>query len=163
MRSLSVLIFLLMLAYNLSAQTDTTKVVKEAPQELKNLLDNIIEQATQKVRADASLEIDGLLIEDTKTKSGREFYDLFYRDWNAPEEARNYSIFIVEKPFRLNITLIEVLINETLVYQSFLQPRLDFIEGIVAESINTTQIYLQRYEELVRELDGDDRSGSGIF
>ena len=108
MRSLSVLIFLLMLAYNVSAQTDTIKVVKEAPQELKNLLDNIIEQATQKVREDASLEIDGLLIEDTKTKSGREFYDLFYRDWNAPEEAKNYSIFIVEKPFRLNITLIEV-------------------------------------------------------
>lgn len=163
MRSLSVLIFLLMMAYKVSAQTDTTKVVKEAPEELKNLLDNIIEQATQKVRADASLEIDGLLIDETKTKSGRDFFDFFYRDWEAPEGAKNYSIFVVERPFRANQTLIEVLINETLVYQSYLQPRLDYIEEIADNSIAITQMYLARYEELIRELDGDDRRGSGIF
>ena len=158
------LFFLLgFVSLNLHAQTDSTKVIKEAPESLKLLLNDIIEQATEKVKSDATLEIDGLLIDETKTKSGRDFFDLFYRDWEPPVEARNYSIFIMERPFRANQTLIEVFINETMVYQSFLQPRLDYIEEIVVDSVSITQMYLAQYEELIRELDGEDRKGSGIF
>lgn len=156
---------------NLHAQVDTTKVemdtskvFQEAPESLVKMFEEILEEESNKlVKKDASLEIDGLLVEDTKTKIGKDFFDLFYRDWEAPEEARNYTIYIVEKPFRLNITLIEISINETMVFQSILQPRTEFIEMLAEESINTTAMYLARYEEIVRELDGDDRSGSGIF
>ncbi|MGY6744157.1 MAG: CsgE family curli-type amyloid fiber assembly protein [Cecembia sp.] len=159
-----VICFLSIFTFEAQGQTDTTQVViKEAPESLKTLLNEIIDQATEKVKRDADLEIDGLLIDETKTKSGRDFFDFFYRDWEAPEDAKNYSIFVVERPFRANQTLIEVLINETLVYQTFLQPRLDYIEEIVGDSIAITQMYLARYEELIRELDGDDRRGSGIF
>ena len=159
-----VICFLSIFTFEVKGQTDTTQVIiKEAPESLKTLLNDIIDQATEKVKRDADLEIDGLLIDETKTKSGRDFFDFFYRDWEAPQDAKNYSIFVVERPFRANQTLIEVLINETLVYQTFLQPRLDYIEEIVGDSIAITQMYLARYEELIRELDGDDRRGSGIF
>ncbi|MGY6520804.1 MAG: CsgE family curli-type amyloid fiber assembly protein [Mongoliitalea sp.] len=157
------LFFVVVGSLSIQAQTDTTKVIKEAPESLRLLLNDIIEQATEKVKSDATLEIDGLLIDETKTKSGRDFFDLFYRDWEPPADARNYSIFVVERPFRANQTLIEVLINETMVYQSFLQPRLDYIEEIVVDSLAITQMYLAQYEELIRELDGEDRKGSGIF
>ncbi|GAB2488941.1 MAG: hypothetical protein EP311_00520 [Cytophagales bacterium] len=145
-------------------QTDTTKVSKGNTSDfLKSLVQEVKNQEVQKKSSDVVLEIDGLLIDDTKTKGGRDFYDLFFRDWIAPPDAKNYSIFIVERPFRLNQTTIEISINEILVFQAFLQPRTDYIEELALQSIGITQQYLVQYEQLVRELDGEERKGSGIF
>jgi curli production assembly/transport component CsgE len=164
-KELIILVFIFM-ACTIHAQTDTVttaKPLKEAPASLKSLLNKIITEETQKTKNDAEIEIDGLLIEETKTKSGKDFYDQFYRDWIAPKNAKNYTIFITEKPYRLTTTMIEIQINETLVFQSFLQPRADIVEELAEQAVATTQIYLQNYEEIVRQLDGDDRSGTGIY
>nr|WP_255742392.1 curli production assembly/transport protein CsgE [Belliella calami] len=148
--------------------SDTTKVIKEAPEALKELFEKIVEEETEKAerqknKIEYSLEIDGLIIDQTKTKSGREFYEYFFSVWEAPENAKNFTIFIEEKPFRLNTTLIEILINETIVFQSLLQPRGDFVENLAIESIGRTQMYLANYEELLKQLGGSDMVGTGIF
>ncbi|MFC3415123.1 CsgE family curli-type amyloid fiber assembly protein [Algoriphagus hitonicola] len=145
------------------AKIDTSKKVKKTEQELKELLNKIVNQEVKKVSSDAELEIDGLIVDETKTKVGRDFYDYFYRDWQPPAEASNYSIFIIEKPFRLNTTIIEIKINEITVFESFLQPRGDLVEGLAIQSIANTQFYLQQYDELVRELGGEDTRGTGIY
>lgn len=145
------------------AKIDTSKQVKKTEAELKELLNKIINQEVRKVSSDADLEIDGLIVDETKTKVGRDFYDFFYRDWQPPEEANNYSIFIIEKPFRLNTTIIEIKINEITVFESFLQPRGDLVENLAVQSIANTQFYLQQYDELVRELGGEDTRGTGIY
>ncbi|GAB2631185.1 CsgE family curli-type amyloid fiber assembly protein [Belliella aquatica] len=147
---------------------DTTKVLKEAPDALKDLFNEIVKEETdkikqQKVKTGYNLEIDGLIIDQTKTKSGREFYEYFFNSWDAPKEAKDFTIFIEEKPFRLNTTLVEISINETLIFQSLLQPRGDFIENLALESIGTTQMYLANYEELLKQLGGGDMVGTGIF
>lgn len=160
------ILFFMMLVFIGLAQTDTTKTtkqLKEAPVELQNLLKTIIKEETEKMAIDADLNIDGLLVDDTKTKSGKDFYDLFYQQWEAPAGAKNYTIFIIEKPFRLTTTMIEILINETMVYQSFLQPRYDYIETLTEQAVSQTALYLANYEEIVRQLDGNDRSGTGIY
>ena len=104
-----------------------------------------------------------MLFDETKTKSGRDFYDYFYGGWEAPPNASNYSIFISEKPYRLTTTLIEIKINETTVFQSFLQPRGDIVEQLARQAVAQTQMYLANYEELMRQLEGEDQSGTGIF
>lgn len=143
------------------AQTDTVQM-KTVPQDLQNVLDKIQQQAKQ-TKIDADIEIDGLLVNNTKTKNGKDFYELFYRDWNAPPEARNYTIFVFEKPYRLTTTIIEIKINETIVFQSYMQPRLDFIELIAQQAVLQTQRYLENYEQIVKQLEGKDFSGSGIY
>ncbi|MBS9524355.1 hypothetical protein KIH41_00965 [Litoribacter ruber] len=163
-----ILFFILFPAFSQTEGTsevlkNDTVPVQEAPESLKNLLQDIIEGEVKKTKRDAEVEIDGLLIDETKTKSGRDFFDLFYRDWDPPEEARNYSILVEEKPFRMNITMVEIYINETMVFQSFLQPRAEFIENLAAESVETTQMYLLQYEQIVRDMEGEERSGTGIF
>lgn len=148
-----------------AAQTETaqdTVKLKEAPDDLKQLIEEISAE-NKKVSSDAELEIDGLLFDETKTKSGRDFYDYFYTAWTPPEGLQNYSIFITEKPYRLTTTLIEIRINETPVFQSFLQPRSDVIEQLAVDAVARTQMYLANYEELARELDGEDRAGTGIY
>jgi len=148
------------------AQTDTVKTskqLKEAPDDLKKLIEEITAEKAKKVSRDADIEIDGLLFDETKTKSGRDFYDYFFRDWEAPPKARNFSIFITERPYRLTTTQIEIKINETLVFQSFLQPRGEIVEMLAQQAVAQTQMYLQNYEAIIKQLEGDDRSGSGIF
>jgi len=161
---LSILILLFALVGK--AQTDTIqskKQLKEAPERLQKLIEEITAEETKKVSRDADIEIDGLLFDETKTKSGRDFYDYFYSGWEAPVKAKNYSIFITEKPYRLTTTMVEIKINETLVFQSFLQPRGDIIEMLAQQAVARTRLYLQNYEAIVKQLEGDDRSGSGIF
>lgn len=165
-RCVLMLILICALGSAAQAQIDTTKTtptLKEAPTDLKKLIDKIVAEETQKVSKDADVEIDGLLFDETKTKSGRDFYDFFYRDWQAPPKAKNYSIYISEKPYRLTTTQIEVKINETLVFQSFLQPRGDIVEMLAQQAVARTTLYLQNYEAILKQLEGDERSGSGIF
>lgn len=160
------ILFIMTLALTGFSQTDTVKTVKEykqAPADLQKLIEEIKAEEAQKVSKDADIEIDGLLFDETKTKSGKDFYDFFYQGWEAPKNAKNYSIFITEKPYRLTTTLIEIKINETTVFQSFLQPRNDVVEQLAKQAVSRTQLYLANYEELLRQMEGEDQSGSGIF
>lgn len=157
--------FFCALAFTGLAQTGNTQDTlksKIVPDDLKKLIEEI-SASKEKVSSDADIEIDGLLFDETKTKSGKDFYDFFYTAWIPPAGARNYSIYVSEKPYRLSTTLIEIRINETPVFQSFLQPRGDYVEQLAADAVARTQLYLANYEELVRQLDGDDRSGTGIY
>jgi len=165
MKLVAAILLFCAIAFAGAAQTEITQdtvKLKEAPEDLMKLIEEISAEK-EKVSSDAELEIDGLLFDETKTKSGRDFYDYFYTAWIPPEGAQNYSIFITEKPYRLTTTLIEIRINETPVFQSFLQPRNDVIEQLAVDAVARTQLYLANYEELVRELDGDDRAGTGIY
>jgi len=144
----------------LSGSSNSLKV-KSTPVSLKRMVDLTINPPD--TSNDVDLEIDGLLVDDTKTKSGKDFYDLFYNGWEAPVEAKNYSITVSEKPFRLTSTMIVVSINENVVYQAILQPRQDIIEAQTEEALYTTQDYLANYQEIMKQLNGDDMAGSGIY
>jgi curli production assembly/transport component CsgE len=133
---------------------------KAIPPSLKKMLESIVSQKRSRFN---EIEIDGLLVDDTKTKAGKDFYDFFYGKWNPPNNAKDYTITISEKPFRLTSTIITVSINENNVYQSFLQPRLDIIEAIAEDALFYTQGYLASYAEIMKQLNGEDMSGSGIF
>jgi curli production assembly/transport component CsgE len=178
MKHVAYILFFLTIALTGGAQQDTllqqgnlqldtllmdSTQLKEAPESLQKLIGEITKQQKEQVSEDAELELDGMLFDETKTKSGRDFYDYFYNHWLAPPDARNYSIYITEKPYRLMITQIEVKINENAVFQSFLQPRGDIVEQLAEQAVARTQLYLANYEELMRQLEGDDRSGTGIY
>ncbi len=141
-------------------QTDSLKS-KPLPASLKKIIQQVILQPINS--NDVEIEIDGLLVDDTKTKSGKDFYDLFYSDWNAPVGSKNFTITVSEKPFRLTSTMIQVSINDNIVYQGILQPRQDILEALTEEAIATTQNYLANYEEITRQLNGEDLAGSGIY
>ena len=140
-------------------QNDTT-ATKPVPASLKKMVEQVVKQSQSN---DYEIEIDGLVVDDTKTRNGKDFYDLFYRSWEAPPGAKNYTITIAEKPFRLSSTLIIVSINDNTVYQSVLQPRQEIVEFLTREAIAMTQDYLANYEEIMQLLNGDDMTGSGIY
>ena len=148
------------LAISTVVKNKTTKN-QPANATLKKLLDQVLQQSVK--TNDNEIEIDGLLVDDTRTKAGKDFYDLFYSSWEAPAAAKNYTITVSEKPFRFISTLITISINDNQVYQAILQPRLDILEEQTKDAIAMTQDYLANYEEIIKQLNGDDLSGSGIY
>lgn len=161
--SISAILSLFLLTSHIS-QNDST-ATQPAPKILQELLEKITQESTDEaeIETEIEIEIDGLLVDNTKTKIGRDFYDLFYANWEPPTNAKNYTITVLEKPFRLTSTLIVVSINDNVVYQSILQPRQEVVEQLSEQAIAITFNYLQNYEEIMRQLNGEDQEGTGIF
>jgi len=75
-----------------------------------------------KSASEIHLEIDGMVHDETRSKVGREFYDQFYSEWEAPSQARNYSIRVLEAPSPNPGTMVFVEVNQEEVFRYQLQP-----------------------------------------
>ena len=111
----------------------------------------------------SEIEIDGLIIDETKTKAGRDFYELFYNNWLAPQKAKDYTIYIAEEPARGRSTIIRVSINDQIVFRRFLQSRFDVIEELSRNALRAAARQLETNEDLKNEVEGGDQFGNGIF
>ena len=111
------------------------------------------------------LEIDGLVVDQTLTKTGRDFYELFYNQWQPPSGAKNYTLLIQEQPSRGPGmgTQINILINDHQVVAIPLQPRYAIIENYAGKAVRIAANYLKNYQQIQRDLDGQDRMGNGIY
>lgn len=144
--------------------SDTTHI-DSTENETSALLQKLIKdiEAENPEAAPVELEIDGLIVDETVSRAGRNFYQLFYNQWQPPPKASNFSILISEKPGRGIGTIIMVEVNDNKVIETPLQPRYDIIEAIAEQSVRSIYNYLLNYEQIQRQLSGDDLSGSGIF
>lgn len=109
------------------------------------------------------LEVDGLVVDQTVSKIGRDFYEIFYSYWDPPVSANNYTVTIKELPPRMNRVSVSVIINDDEVFSSFLSPRADIIEAYAMYAIQLAIQYLVDQEDVSRTLEEGDMSGTGIF
>jgi len=109
------------------------------------------------------IELDGFIIDATRTKVGRDFYTYFYNSWVAPKGAKNYTITIKELPARGRLARLTVLINNKEVVQRFLQPRNDLIKATAEQAVNIVHQQLLHKAALDKQLINEDQKGSGIF
>jgi len=134
-------------------QQDTTVRRQAAPRP------NQFEEA---VRSSADLEVDGLVVDETITKIGRDFYDVFHRQWEAPPSAKNYTILIKERPTRGNGALIQVTLNDELLFEQQLMPRYDTIEETATYVAEGLFDYLVR-NQLQQQLEAEGRQQLEVF
>ena len=93
------------------------------------------------------VEIDGMIHDETRSKLGRDFYDIFYTSWQSPPNASNYSIRITEQPAPSMGTVIAVQVNNTETFRSRLQPRHDAIEEAGMFAVRRTYMFLQQNQQ----------------
>ncbi len=103
--------------------------------------------------SDEGLEITGLVLDETKTKGGHDFYDFFTVNWRAVKGIQ-YTIHIAEQPDRSRGSFIKVLINEKQVYFRRLNPRTDAIEEAAKLAVQRTRYILVKRLFTSNELDG---------
>lgn len=109
------------------------------------------------------LEIDGLIIDETRSKTGHDFYDLFYRKWVAPQGAKDFIITIKELPSLGRASRVSIEVNDKEVLKRAVSPRADVVELLAEQSIYIVKRHLQQRESLKESLDNEDQQGSGIF
>lgn len=105
--------------------------------------DTVQEEAQAKVEQQIFLELDGLVIDDTRSKIGRDFYDIFYQQWQAPSNSSNYTITISEQPTPTLGSLITVRVNDQQVFQYRLQPRYEIIKQVAEYAVRVTNRYME--------------------
>ncbi|MBK3518353.1 CsgE family curli-type amyloid fiber assembly protein [Carboxylicivirga marina] len=133
------------------AKRDSLK--KEVPQAILDLVkeyDRQIKEQKQKQQKQLieppTLEIDGIVMDETMSKSGREFYELFFSYWRKPVGYKNYFIKIKERPFRMNNTVIEVYLKEQLLYQQMMRRRYDEVEMMAKQAVGVVE------QQIIREI-----------
>jgi len=106
--------------------------------------DTVIEE-NEHVRAEQQilLEIDGMVIDETRSKIGRDFYDTFYQYWQAPPNANRFTITISELPAPGLGSIIYVKVNDTETFRYRLQPRYDIIQEAGRYAVRMTYHHLQ--------------------
>lgn len=139
----------------------TDSLGKKAPMILEKLVE-IMEEKKEK-KASLNLMIDGLVIDETRTKMGRDFYELFLTNWEMPKGAHNFNFIIRELPGRATTSFVTVEVNDHEVLKLTLQPRYDIIEEMAKYAVARCYEYITNYEQIQKDLSSGDLSGSGIY
>jgi curli production assembly/transport component CsgE len=159
------------LAAVVQAQEKAEKEEKKAAtqKQLENMLKAIVsdvkkqEEVEVKVSKPYELEIDGLIIDETKTKIGRDFYDIFYTNWQRPPNISGFTVFIREMATPRSGSWVWVIVDESIIYQTIIRPRYDIIEEAARYSVAAAHRYLVQTSQDQRQLSGEDMAGSGIY
>lgn len=108
-------------------------------------------------------EINGLVIDQTQTRVGAEFYRLFTLFWELPriEENPRVSIMVVERASAQWGFWILILVNDNVAFQSVMKPQPDDIERDVRMAVSAVQQHIVALSRGNQVLD-PDISGSGI-
>lgn len=88
--------------------------------------------------------LKGMVIEDTKTKAGNDFYDLFYSSYLARNINGEKIVQIEEKLAIANNTQIKVVIEDDIVMQFIVNPRSQYLNAMAERAVNRVNMYFQR-------------------
>lgn len=120
-------------------------------------------QARQLRRLRAA-EIEGLLIDQTVSKIGRDFYDVFYAQWEPPAGLGDFTVVIREKPGRGLNFLVSVEVNDEELLELPLQPRYEVIEEAATYSVQVALGYLLNANDISQQLErAADDPGTEVF
>jgi hypothetical protein len=122
-------------------------------------------------------QITGLLLDNTKTKAGRDFYESVYRNWSAaildttennlalvlPTFAEEITIDFEEQPAMGNSTRVTMSVDNVLIWSQFLQPKASVIEILSENAVLVLTDYLTNYQEYIQGLENEDSKGTGVY
>lgn len=111
------------------------------------------------------IEIEGLVLDETRSKLAHDFYEMFYGSWRAIEEDLKtaYSIIVREQPSIGNGSRITVELNGTELTQLNLQPRIELLESLSMQLVELLYNQITNPDAGYQEIGVEDISGSGIY
>lgn len=89
---------------------------------------SLFKNTTAKVEDDAVYELKGLTIDETKTKIGKDFYDMFYIQYSQLPDKSGSPITITELPLRGTSGQINIQIDDKIIYSFMTNPGEDYLK-----------------------------------
>lgn len=86
----------------------------------------------------------GMVIENTKTKAGGDFYDLFYSAYLSQNINGEKIVKINEKLAIANNTQIQIVVGDDVVMQFIMNPRSQYLSAMAEQAIYRVNLYFQR-------------------
>jgi|GEM_PF-4681715 NAD-dependent DNA ligase len=160
MAKLTALVVLFILAAaNLFAQTDTTLAKTKTQKELEDLLNSV----TQTKSVVVENEIANIVIDQTKTKHGKDFIDQFNTYLDLDDSTTPYTIIVEERPNAGRSSMIIVTVNDLEIYSNNIQPREDLLMESSLEAAEIVGDFIRNYSSIMREMSNKEQLGTGIF
>lgn len=106
----------------------------------------------QDTSAKDGVYIEGLIIQKTLTKSGRDFYRYFYSEYYNRNIKTTKNILIEEVPGQRRSTRISVKVDGQLVWQFFARPKKEFLKEMALTSLQRSLRYLQQLQQQKKSL-----------
>jgi len=115
----------------------------------KTVLDTNEESGSrdQDVASKDGLFLEGLIIQKTLTKAGRDFYRYFYSEFYNKQIKTGQNILITEVPGQRRSTRISVKVEGQLVWQFFSNPKKEYLKKMASISLQKSLQYLQRMQQ----------------
>ncbi|MFC5044429.1 CsgE family curli-type amyloid fiber assembly protein [Aquimarina hainanensis] len=108
----------------------------EAPDKVSRLTDDPKEP-------EDGIELKGIVIEETKTKPGKDFYDFFYQSYLMNQINGNKVVGIYETLSFGRSTIIQVKIEETVLHEFLGKPDLEYLEEMSRVAIRKVYKYFK--------------------
>ena len=127
-----------------------------APQKMEEALRMLLKAdsiESQRQRARLGPESSGLVVDQTITKIGHDFYDQFFSHWEPPPGVNDFTIIINERPARGNNALVALTVNDTELLEFPLQAKYDLLEEAALQAIDVASGFLQEAQNLSRQLE----------
>lgn len=147
----------LLLVYNLEDQLlGKDRVVLNDDSEEKKIVlkpkqDNDVRD---EFAASDGVELRGIVLEDTKTKPGSDFYKEYYTGYTYYNINGSKIVTVKEVLAIANNTKIEVLVGDEIILEFFVRPQNDYIKGMAEMAVRRTIAYfnnLEKQKNIVRQ------------
>ncbi|SIT21128.1 Curli assembly protein CsgE [Chryseobacterium ureilyticum] len=104
---------------------ETRTLVAKDSLELNN---DLFKKKAAKIEEDAVYELKGLTIDETKTKVGKDFYDMFYLQYSQLPDKSSSAVTISELPLRGTSGQINIQIDDKVIYSFMTNPGEDYLK-----------------------------------
>ena len=108
-------------------------------------------------------ESQGLVMDQTISKLGRDFYDLFYGSFEAPGGLENFTIVLVERQARANNAVVALIVNDTELFEMPLTPRADQMEESAMTAVGAAVDFLLQAQSISRQLESGRKMQPEVF
>ncbi|WP_232509156.1 curli production assembly/transport protein CsgE [Chryseobacterium sp. StRB126] len=96
---------------------------------------DLFKKNTAKAEDDAVYELKGLTIDETKTKVGKDFYDMFYIQYSQLPDKSSSAVTISELPLRGTSGQINIQMDDKIIYSFMTNPGEDYLKEQLASSL----------------------------
>lgn len=100
---------------------------------------------------ETSLMLEGMVVDESKTKFGRDFYDSFFSVYNQYPNKFKFIVLISELPFRGQTSIIQVKADYEIVYEFYTHPNEEYNQQQVAIALRQLTKFAEEKENIKQE------------
>lgn len=112
----------------------------------KKVLEKVKQEVVELPERNDGIELTGIVVENTKTKAGKDFYDFFYNKYLYSEKKGNKVVTISEFIFSGRQSRIDIKIDEKEITKFFVRPNEEYLEAMADVVLRRVQKYFSDVE-----------------